>query len=371
MLNKLPVESEARQPRGVVKVNDVPVSGWTEFEVDNNTFYQADTFRVVFAMSDLPAQFGPDWFSSQLEITVEIFAGFPANPDSYTASDLQSLIYGKADTMSFDPAGRTIELSGRDLTLEMIDTKTTEKWPNLTASEIATQIAQRHDLTPVVTKTSKKAGTFYEIDYARLSDERTEWDLLTFLAHSEMFTVYVKGRELHFKPKPNKNDNPYVLKWEPPTDARGFYNFNGKSMHFTRDLTLARGVTVLVRSFNAKTKQNLDVTYPKRAKGTAPGRSSPKYQTYVFIIPGLTPEEALQRAQAEHRAISQHEVKLTANLPADNILQTQNVIKVVGTGTGFDQIYYPDSITRRMSMSDGYSMAVTAKNTSPENDVTI
>ncbi|WP_157128305.1 hypothetical protein [Cupriavidus sp. USMAA2-4] len=41
-------------------------------------------------------------------------------------------------------------------------------------------------------------------------------------------------------------------------------------------------------------------------------------------------------------------------------------ILVEGTNTKFDQIYYPVSITRQMSVTAGYAMRVEAKNHNPD-----
>lgn len=366
MINQ-PIQSQARQPRGIVKINGVRTP-WVSWELDNNAFYQADTFRVQLAISALP---DPTLFATESELDVEIFAGFPSDPENYTETELQSLIYGLVDDVTYDPVRGSIDISGRDFTSVLVDNKTTEKWPNLTASEIAEQIAKAHDLTPVVTATTRKAGTYYEIDHARLSTQRSEWDVLTYLANEEGYMVYVRGRELHFEPKPSPEDDPYVLTWQPPTVDRGHAIFDGKSVSFSRNLTLSKDVTVYVRSWNAKNNQGFtQKAKSARTKNTVLKKAAQPIgepQVYTFNIPGLTPEQALQRAQSLLREITAHEVKLNAQLPADNLLDITKMIQVVGTGTAFDQMYYPDSIVRTMSMSEGYQMTIRAKNHSPES----
>ena len=371
MLNTVPAPSQARQPRGMVRLNDTLATGWVSWEVDNNTFYQADTFRVDFAVSALPADRGPDWFAAQPAILVEILAGFPADPENYGKADLDSLLYGLVDDVTFDPVARTITVSGRDLTSKLIDAKTIQKWPNLTASQIAEKIAAAHGLTPKVTKTTTKAGKYYEIDHVRVqTGERSVWDLLTWLAHEENFQVYVKGKELHFEPFAKPTDDPYLLKWQEPTDEQGFPVFNGTGISFSRNLTLAKDVIVEVRSWNAKNKKG----FTKKAQAThnkntvLKGAAQPygDAQVYSYTFPGLTPDGALKKAQSLLAEITAHEAILDATLPADNILTTRNVIQVVGTGTAFDQIYYPDSLRREMDKNGGYRMTIHAKNHSPE-----
>jgi phage protein D len=367
-LNTVPAPSEGRRPRGLVRVNDVVLPGWVEWEAEGNSFYQADTFRVQFAVSALPADHGADWWSRQQEIFVELFGGFPDDPDHFAPTDLKSELYGRVDQLDFDIVAGTIVLTGRDLTSVLIDTKTTQKWPNLTASGIATAIAVEHGLTPVVTSTTTKAGTYYEIDHVALTDERSEWDLLTWLARQEQFNVYVRGKELHFEPAASPSDTAYLLKWVPPS-ADAPPQFNGVSLSFSRNLTLAKGITVTVRSWHTKSKKSFSESFPRTGRSIQAGKAKPfgATQAYTYTIPNLTPEQALQKAQALHKEITDHEMRMSATLPGDAILTTRNVIQVAGTGTAFDQIYYPDSIKRVLSASGGYDMSVTSKNHSPES----
>lgn len=359
----------ARQPRGIVLVNDARVNGWINFSVDNNIFYEADTFRVTFALSALPAAYGDAFWASQQEVFIEVLAGFPQDAENYSRKELQTLTYGRVDEVAFDPVARTLTVTGRDLTAVLIDAKTTETFQNLKASQIATQIAARHGLTPIVTATTTTIGSYYQTDKTQGIQQRSEWDLLTALAGQEQMLVYVKRKELHFEYPPAATVPPYLLTWEKPGDQNGAFAFNGKTIQFTRALTLARGVVVTVQSKNQR-GQAIKVTYPaKKAATIKPGASAPVAQQYTYTFAHLTTEAALQKAQQLHDEISKHEVKLNATLPADNILSVASLIQVAGTGTAFDQSYYPESITREMDITMGYTMTVRAKNHSPQSVV--
>lgn len=369
-LNGLPVLPHARQPRGAVKLNGEVIAGWVSFEVDNNAYRSADTFRVVFVVSMLPATRDPAWFAEQSSMMVEILAGFPDDPENYTPADLDSLIYGQTDEVMFDPVRGTIELSGRDLTAALIDTKTSEHFANQTASQIATTLAKRHGLTPVVTATKTKAGDYYKDDHASTTQQQSEWELLTFLANVEDFALYVKGKELHFEPRPSEQTDRYVIAWEPPSLDRGYPVANVISLQFSRALTIAKGITVEVHSWNAKQKKGFTASWPKAAKAVQPGQAAAKTQVYRYTIAGLTQDKALQRAQSIYRQIIAHEMRLTGYLPADNVLDCSKTLLMRGTGTTFDQVYYPESVTRTMSMNEGYRMNIRAKNTGPELEAT-
>jgi phage protein D len=365
-LNTLPVLPNVRQPRGAVKLNGELIPGWVSWEVDNNAFRSADTFRVVFVVSMLPATRDAAWFAAQSSMLVEILAGFPADAQNFAVSELDSLIYGQTDEVLFDPVKGTIELSGRDLTAALIDTKTSEHFANQTSSQIATTLAQRHGLKPVVTATKTRVGDYYKDDHACTTQQQSEWELLTFLANVEDFVLYVKGQELHFEPRPGEQTDHYVIAWDVANADRGHPVANAISLQFSRNLTIAKGITVEVHSWNVKQKKGFTASWPKAAKAVQPGQAAAKTQVYRYTIPGLTQDKALQRAQSIYRQIIAHEMRLTGYLPADNVLDCTKTLLVRGTGTAFDQVYFPESVMRSMSLNEGYRMNIRAKNTGPE-----
>lgn len=365
-----PFSSHAAAPRGIVLVNDVPVS-WVSWEVEQNATYHADTFRVLLAVQDLPKALPVSALVDGRDLRVEILAGYPADPLNYTAHDLSSLIVGRVDEPMYDPIAGTLELTGRDFTGLLIDRKTSEKYRNMTASQIADTLAVRVGLTPVVTATTTKAGSYYDIDHARMAESLTEWDLLCWLAREEGYMVFVRGTELHFEPKPEAGDRVYTIRYDKPVGAP--VSFDGPSLSLSRSLTVAKDVVVTVRSWSAKKKGVVIATYPKgKRKGTTPGSSGARDPDgFVINVPGKTYEQALQIAQATHAQITSHEMKLVATLPADHVLAIETPMQLVGTGTAFDQAYFPTSITRQMAFGEPYLMTVHAQNRSPENTPTL
>lgn len=360
--------SHARQPRGAVRLNGTVATGWTDIEVENNAFRAADTFRVSFAVSDLPKGYGPDWFAAQTSIDCEVFAtDAPADPDAYAPTDADRLILGQVDDIDYDPAQRSITLTGRDWTAKLIDTKTSENFQNKTASEIATILAGRHGLTPVVTATTVKVGTYYTQNHMSLTQERSEWDILAELALFEGFDVFVTGKELHFQPKPKASDRRYAITWRDPTTDEPVPESNAIRLLLGRSLTIAKGVVVTVRSWHLPSGKAFEASWPKAAKATKPGQSGEAGPlVYHYTIPGKTQDEALQEARRRYGEITKHMVKLNADLPGDALLNCACVVQVRGTGTSWDQDYYPDAVTRSLSVYEGFRMSVTAKNVSAD-----
>lgn len=366
-----PSADPVRNPRGLVKVEGVTCTAWIEFEVDSNAFHEADTFEIELAVKDLQAPHDLAWFCDQSTMSMEIFAGFPADPNNVSEADLTLLIKGNVDTLDFDPIGRTIRLNGRDLTSLLIDAKTTEKWQTQTASQIASTLASRHGLTPVVTATSTPVGRYYQIDHVSMTSTDTEWELLTWLATQEGFVVYVKGDELHFEPKPDPADVvPLEIEWEEPDDEYGFHRAPIVRIGFQRTLTVGKGVIVQVRSWNQKQKTGFTATYPtSHAKGIKPGSASSPAQVYSYVIGNLTQEQALQRAQALYNEIIRHEMRFNASMPADLETSSTSMVKVSRTGTAFDQLYYVDSVARSMSNGGGFTMDLSGKNHSQDTSL--
>lgn len=378
-LNTVPAKSAGRQPRGIVKVNGTALPGWIEWQFDNNTNYQADTFRVTYAGGALPKDRNVAWLTDQGDITVEILAGFPQNPNAPTDSELMSFIIGRVDDMLFDPVQNVIELAGRDFTSQFIDAKTTEAFTNQSVQAIVKTLAARHGMSANVGTNIKPpatfAGSFFEIDSRRIASEHSEWDLLTLLAHETQCSVYVTGQVLNFQPaKDPSKDNTYLIQWTPPTGQNGSPQANLIDVKFSRNLTLTKDVKVILTTWDRANSKPYKVTASAaHTKNAVTRNTSLPYgqpQIYSYTIPGLTRQQAVVKAQALLAEISKHEMRLDATLPADNILTSHTLVTVQGTGTPFDQVYYPDSVIRSMS-GEGYRMTLAAKNHSPETTVTL
>ncbi|MBU9163578.1 hypothetical protein [Burkholderia multivorans] len=366
--------SNASSIRGLVKVNDEPIKGWIDFEVESNTYASSDSFRVRFAANALPADRSVAWFSQQQNMYVELFAGVPADPTNWTTTELPSWIYGQVDNINHDPVSGVVEVSGRDLGRMLIDAKTTEKFQNKTSSQIAAILALRHGLTPQVTKTSTLVGKYYAIDHDAMNNARTEWDLLCYLARIEQFVVYVRGKTLYYQPRLDPTRTPpYRITWTPPDVHNGSPTCNVEGLRFSRTLTVSRGVYVQVRSFNDVDQRVYTATYPTSAskRSTAPGSvgNSSDAQTYFYSVPNLTQQQCVRMAQAKYQDIVRHEMRAEFEVPAagNDDLNTTSIIEISGTGTAYDQLYYPESITRELSFQGGYRMTVHAKNHAPDS----
>lgn len=373
MINDPNPQSQGQRPRGLVFANGEQLSQVLEFQIDNNSFFQADTFSLTLALASQPENRDFGWWAVQEKIELEFYIGFPADPDNFTRSELTHFLTGYADDLEFDPIYDTMIFSGRDLTSKLIDYKRAISFVGeLTASGVVEQIARERGLIPVVTPTQKPVGSYYQIFHKLITSDSTYWDIVTRLAQIEQYQVYVKGHELHFEPRTAPDADPYVIRWQKPeVDERGFPIANTTRLKFTRNLSIAKDLKVRVLSFDQKTKQKVEeVAQRKRVYNKSTSKAT-KFtdppQEYVYSLPNLTPDQAQRRAQAILEELSRHEMNLHADMPGDVILTPRNVVRVEGTETAFDQTYYASSVSRRYTRGGGFEMHLEGKNQTPNN----
>ena len=347
-----------RSPRLRIIGNDTALSGVISAEIFANNHYAADRFSIVLALEGTASVSTASW-AAEPDILLNIQFSLDAGA-SFT-----SLLTGRVDSVAIDPVVGEIRLSGRDLTGTMIETRTQETFTNRTSSEVATILASRHNLIPVVTATTSPVGRYYQNEHDRItlgqfSRATTEWDLLVFLAQQEGFDVFVAGTELHFQPA---NPAPDLVQ---PIHANDLIN-----LQLERSLTLARDIEVVVKSWNSRNQSAFTQT-ARAARQTGngtKGHSGPP-QRYVFVRPNLTQNDALKLAQQKLAELTRHERVLQATMPGDLTLSPRSMLTLSGTGTAFDQSYFIDTIERVLNFETGFTQHIRAKNSSPRNQST-
>lgn len=356
-LNDPTVAEGVRTPRAKVLLNGTSIPGLIEAETISNNFYQADKFSAHFALYADPA-YGAAWWGKQTTLLLDV--QFSLDGSSYT-----SMIIGEVDHMSLDPEGGVVSVDGRDLSARLIDNKTVEAFKNKTASEVAETLAARRGLTPDVKATTSKVGRLYEIDHDRIQHDQfstahTEWDLLTMLAQSEGYDVWVTGTTLHFQPLVAiDQQNPYEVVWS-ASDGQVPWS-NAMGIKLERSLTLAKDVVVAVRSFNSQKKTGFTMYSPSGFRQAA--IQSGKAQLFTFTLPNLDRDQAQKKANELREEISKHEKLFNFRRPADLTLDARKVVKLRGIDPdSWDQVYYINSVTRRLNIHDGFVMEVSAKN---------
>lgn len=347
-----------RAPAARLLINGQTVAGVTQAEVIANNHYAADSFRVELALGADPTFTTPFW-AGTTGVLVDL-------QFSLDGAGFVSLIQGAVDSVGIDPITGTLHVQGRDLTAALIEARTQETFSNRTASEIATLLAQRHNLLPVVTPTTTPVGRYYQSEHDRItldqfSHATTEWDLLVFLAREEGFDVFVQGTSLYFQPPTTATVSPFLLRPDMLID-----------LQLRRSLTLARDIEVTVKSWNSRQKNAFTQTARASglpAVGGSGGLPAPP-QRYVYVRPNLTPNQALQFAQQRLSELTLHERVIELQMPGELTLTPRAALLLTETGTDFDQAYLIDVIERELRWNDGFTQRIRAKNTSPRVQTT-
>ncbi len=346
-----------RTPQLKVIANGQIILGAMEAEVISNNYYAADRFRASIALGIDPWA-GASFWASESDILLDVQFSLDGG------ASFVSLVQGAVDSVNIDPTLGLVRLDGRDLTSALIEARTQETFANRTSSEIASLLAQRHNLTPQITPTTTPVGRYYQSEHDRItlsqfSCTTTEWDLLVFLARQEGFDVYVQGQALHFQPAAQATDLAVSLR---PGDVI--------DLKLERSLTLAHDIEVVIKSWNSR--QNSAFAQQARASGQGSAQGSGETPLrYVFVQPNLTPDEALKFAQQRLAELIRHERTVRISMPGDLSLSPRSMIALEGTETEFDQLYYVDVIERRLRQNGGFTQFVMAKNSSPRTETTM
>jgi phage protein D len=317
-----------------VIANGQLLSGVYELEINSNAYLGADRFSFHSTMDGSNTLI---WPSLPIEITISV--GLDGT--------WYSLISGHADTIEIDPVSRSVCVSGRDATAIFISTQTSESFENLTSSDVAGMLAQRHGLTASVTPTTTLIGRFYQDGHTRSALSQhgratTEWDLLCWLAQIEGYEVWVAGN---------------VLNFQPPVALQNSFNISPDlciSMQLARDLEIGLGIIVEVQSWNSATRM---VITQQASYGAEPAAG----QKMIALRPNLSTAEALSLAQRTVAVAASHERTLTYEIPADFATMPRANLTLQGTDTDFDGEYVIFEVERRYSTRHGFTQQVLAR----------
>jgi len=360
--------ANVRAPRLRVLVNGKPVGGAKKAGLVSNNHYQADTFSASFSANADPA-FNVIWWATQeppLVLDMQLGIVGAGNAIAWT-----SLLIGEVDKVDVHDASGAVEITGRDLTGRFIEAKTQESFNNNTASEIVTILAGRHGMTADVTPTTALASRLWAADHTRASNGQfgkvtNEWDLMTALARDEGFDLYVTGTVLHFHPAVAPGADPYLVRYT-MRGTKAYPVSNAIDLRLGRSLTLAKDIEVIVQSFHSKAGKS----FKRTAKVHGGGKKGDKPQQYFFVRPNLTEDQAQKLANSILADLSKHERTISWSEPGNFILTARTLVKLQGTGTDFDQVYYVDSIDRHISFDEGFGMSVRAKNHSTQSQAAL
>ncbi|MDR3536527.1 MAG: hypothetical protein P4L71_08505 [Acetobacteraceae bacterium] len=348
-----------RYPRLQVLADGEPLNGAFEARVVSNNYYMPDRFSLRLLRGSLTNGL-PDYLQLPEATAFSISAGVDSGA-SFTC-----LIVGRGDSLSCDYVSRGIRIDGRDLSAVLQDTPTNDVFSNRTSSEIATILAERHGLIPVVMPTATLAGRYYHGDtnqgaHNQFSRTSTEWDLLVFLARCECFDIFVVGSALYFQPIAQGLGVSTVLR---PSDLI--------TLKLRRRLRLSGDIAVTVRSWSSKQSIAITQTVVSQRLGYASVAGSlgaSPTQHYYLVQPNLSASDAERIAQNRVEELARHEQCIDFTMPGEQTLTARSRFFLQGTDSDFDQIYQVDSIERTISSSSGFVQRVSAHSISTRQTI--
>lgn len=340
-----------RAPSIQVLANGQPLAGVISATVQSNNFFAADCFDVTLALGADPLAGTLSWSDASV---IDLDVQFRTQAESAFVS----VVRGRADRIRLDPIARIVQIEGRDYSASLIDSTVCETFTNRTASEIATILAQRHGLLPIVSPTSTVIGRYYQNQHDSVSldsfcGKASEWDLLSYLAQHESHELFVTGAALNFVPEAVAPESYWICT---PGDLM--------ELRLDRILTLAGDIEVAVKTWDSR--QHIAEVQTVRLNRATDGNPSVGLEgavrRYVLIRPNLTSEEALRLAQRKLAELCRHDRTVEMMMPGSLDIAPRNVILLQGTGSDFDQAYRIDTIDRRFSPTTGFVQRVRASN---------
>ena len=338
--------------QGRLKINDVLID-WLSFDINSTNTHAADTFTIEAPYSDQTIKPMVEILATD-SLKVEIIV------NDGTGAFVRILL-GYVDDYEIDLIDGIVSFAGRDLTSLLMDKKALRSnvIADITASDLAGDYAEEHELKKDITATTLLIGEYDTEHHVLVTGSQSEWDVLCKVAQNENYDVYIIDDTLYFKPQ-SVTKKYYNINWSYITDT-GFPSSNVLKIKVGRNLTIANDISVQVKGWNglnaAKYSQTVSRKHtPHRVKGRS------KTQRYVVYADGVDPDAATSLAESYLLKLSQHEKKLILELMGDTILNIRSILKLTGVGNNYDQLYYPASIRRHMSFGDPFLMDVLAKN---------
>ena len=271
-------------------------------------------------------------------------------------SKLTTMILGQISSVrpSFPASGiPQMEISGYDLSQQMMKSKKPNSWPEMTDSDVAKDIASVYKL-----KTSNVEDT--KTKHPKIiKDKESDYHFIKKLADRNGFEFFVREKNIYFRIPQNDRKEIAVLKW-------------GESLNtFSPELNVANQVSEIeIRHWDPKTKKEIVAS---AKKGDEHGRDSGKKSggdlvektakgavVKVIRTPVNSKEEAEKIAKAALDKLAEGLIKGSGEcIGIPDIVAGENV-KLEGLGKKFSRTYYLEKATHTIS-SSGYKTTFNVK----------
>lgn len=334
-------------PRAIVEVAGVDVR-WhdmVDITFENTLYLAADSFEATFR-NDL---FLSDWFRKQQE--VKIYLGYVKYPYAWSKAELDHVFTGRIDGVKPNFGSTMIvKLPGRDYSAPMIDTEYSVAYAERTSSQIATMMAEKYGLTPLV------EGTTVIVDKELVANKK-EWEVLQALADLEGFVCYVtKDKELYFGPRQDEDEEVVAeLNYRQAGLANcGEIEFDDSAVGVVNKVTVRHWLG----------KQLIEASAVNESLLAAMGGQIK--ERVFYISKAKTCDLAQMYADKLLSEYSRAVVTATGWCPGNPKILAEKKVKVTGCGR-FNGFYYVEKATHNLSKQEGYKTTFNLTNVRPES----
>lgn len=257
-----------------------------------------------------------------------------------------------------DESPMTVVVQAHDKSHRMHRAKKTKTYLNKKASDIASEIAREHGLTPKIDSTSQ---VYEHLFQANLTDSQ----YLKQLADRENCEAYVSQGELHFKKHPSTPVSAGELKW-----GKELMQFRVKSTTaFQISEVEVGGWDVMKKAPITGSAKSSKVPYKIGEGKSGPDISKAAFgnsMVKIVDVPVATQGEAdtLAKSLAEQGARDHLYAEGLVAEGMGQILPGKSV-DIKGVGSTFDGKYFITSTTHRFSGDEGYTTAFEAGSRRP------
>lgn len=294
---------------------------------------RSSTMHALCALKDFPGR--EAFFADMSDNTGGIYSGDTA------------LVDGEWDHVGIDLVDGVVRLSGRDKSAALHEKKSSEKFNNMSRSEVVEKVAKRNGLQAQVDGGKLKAGKLFQIDWAKLTDGVSDAAIIHKLAELEGARWWVKGSTLHFKGK-DEGSSTYSVQYQPPMGGPASGNFLRLSLAL--NVQAGKTLKVNVKSWHTKKKKTIEATKTLNGNGGT--------LTWNYRQPGLEQDHADDLALKKLTEHSRHELTLDVEMVGDPSIDVGMGLQL--QGTAFDQTFEMDSIHHSLGQG-GHTMRITAK----------
>ena len=345
--------ARARQPRAYLVANGVTLP-ILEATATLNTYATSNTISATMPLWNMPEGMGNDFWLYSYPIDIAFVAG-------EMIGSLSTILKGSVIKATPELNTGILKIEARDPVQDMIEAITNEKFQNQTVLQIVETIAKRHGLTVKSDGDSADAGKKYHIDFAKLTDQKSEAALLQYLADQQGKIWYVSGSNLIFIDADSDAGKLYQFNFQRPSSF-GAAAADFISCRLELNARLKRTVIVQVKSINSALETIVTGTAKKNGHDHT---SSPLI--YNYRKPNLTQAQADAMAQKKLLEVTRHHLSMTMMIPGNPLIEAGGRVQILGADVD-DTVFALDSVTHSISTNGGYTTTLHGKSPNARNE---